>query len=78
MVRIKIIEFEIGKKIISLTEEEARNLKCKLDSLFGGSDKYIPYPIYPAPHYGQWSYTSDRILEEDPQFLEQNLTVSFR
>ena len=49
MVKIKKIQLEIGGKTISITEDEARELKAKLDRLFG--TQYIPYPIYPVPYY---------------------------
>ena len=55
MVKVKKIELEIGKQTIKITEDEARELKVKLDGLFGS--QYIPYPLYPIPYYEPPPYT---------------------
>ena len=60
---IKKIELDLGGKTISLTPEQAKNLKDALDDLFGKEivriiehDSYplpvpypVPYPVYPRP-----------------------------
>ena len=63
---IKKIELDLGGKIISLTPEQAKNLKSALDDLFTKEviREYVPYPVfnplYPTPYRDwfppQWYY----------------------
>lgn len=54
---IKKIELDLGGKVVSLTPEQAKNLKEALDELFGKevireyfpAKEYIPVP-YPTPY----------------------------
>ena len=64
---IKKIELDLGGKTITLTPEQAKNLKDALDSLFGKQivkvieervvrDSY-PWPVAPIrPYYPVWEY----------------------
>lgn len=64
---IKKIELDLGDKVVSLTPEQAKNLKDALDDLFGKTvvreiihDTYpITYPLVPdpypyRPYYWEW------------------------
>jgi len=59
LVEIKNIEIQIGKKSLTLSPEEARDLKEALDKLYP-SPKVIresipyPYPVYPKPYTDPW------------------------
>ena len=62
---IKKIELDLGGKTVSLTPQQAKNLKDALDDLFGKEiikvieKEYIRdlYPIpYPAPYRPCWEY----------------------
>lgn len=67
---IKKIELDLGGKVVSLTPEQAKNLKEALDELFGKEvireyfpivkeKEYVPVP-YPAPYrptpYYYWEW----------------------
>ena len=41
------IEFDNGF-CVYVTLEEAKELRDKLNKLFGGEKEYIPYPTYPS------------------------------
>ena len=51
-VEITKIEIKIGEKVISLTPEEAEELRCILNANFGKKG-YVPYPY---PIYDRWPY----------------------
>lgn len=60
-VKIKKIEIKIDKKTITLSLEQAKELKAALDDLFQQPATWY-YPTYPCQHpyvsdY-QWSYTA--------------------
>lgn len=81
---IKRIELDLDGKRVSLTPQQARNLKVALEELFGAKEVvreehhhhdsypwYAPnYPVwpYPAPTY-TWPYMADRITISDAKPL---------
>lgn len=56
MMEIKIV-LKISDKEIILTEQEALELKDKLNNMFGKQD-IVPYPVptYPCPNYPIYPY----------------------